>query len=196
MKKLLLSFLLLSSTVFSQNKMAVKVSPFTLIKGQLCMAHFEYNFAKNYTAGVGLAPILWGPLVGSLTYPPSDFKAGIAIDPEIRWYAKNDGVMDGFFIGLYNSSRFSSWSSEESLSDIFSLTTLSDSYDVNNKKFIGGFQLGFQKLMGDHFSFDFYSGFGIQANTTTAKSRLTSTVDQIQSGGVNFRFNFAFGYQF
>lgn len=198
MKKLTLIMMLSCSALFGQHKMAVKLSPLTVAKGQLMMAHFEYNFAKNYTAAIGMAPIMWGPLIGSLAYPPTDFNTGIAIDPEIRWYAKNDGVMDGFFIGLYNSSRLSSWSANVGTGDLFDFDDIldDDGWEVKNRKFIGGFQLGVQKLMGDHFSFDFYSGFGIQANKTTATNRTTQYVDEIDAGGVNLRFNFSIGYQF
>ena len=114
--------LLVNTQTFAQQQKAIKISPFTFLKGQPVMIHYEHNVFKSFTMGVGVAPIMWGPIIGSLLYPPTKFNTGIAIDPEIRWYAKNDKVMDGFFVGLYNSNRFSSWAgtSTEEIFDLYS----------------------------------------------------------------------------
>jgi hypothetical protein len=165
------------------------------------MIHYEHNIFNGLTIGAGVAPVLWGPIIGSLAYPPSEFNTGVAIDPEIRWYAKSDQVMDGFFVGLYNSNRFSSWYSGASTVDIFDIDGESDiydldGYDVTNRKIIVGLQLGVQKLLGEHFCFDFYSGIGFQGNVTTATGRTTNYVDRVEGGGINLRCNISIGWQF
>ena len=190
MKKILTLMLVLSCFgMFGQGNLAVKVSPLTIFKGQLLMAHVEYNFADNYTVGLGLAPVISGSVVGGLAYPPSQFNGGIAIDPEFRMYAKKGDAMDGFFVGLYNSTRISGWQSDGDSN------WSGESYDVRNTVVIGGFQLGVHRLMGDHFSVDLYSGLGLRSNKITAKQQ-GREVEVIQAGGVNFRLNVAVGYQF
>jgi len=105
--------LAISYSSFSQPREPniIKISPFVFLKGQLIEVHYERAFYNQLSAGIGLAPIIFPPLIGSLLYPVDEFSPGIAIDPEIRWYAKADKVMDGFFIGRYSSNRFSSWTS-------------------------------------------------------------------------------------
>tara|TARA_Y100001978_G_scaffold185471_1_gene184513 strand:+ start:121 stop:732 length:612 start_codon:yes stop_codon:yes gene_type:complete len=203
MKKLLFTLIIIAGTTFSasaQGPKAVKVSPFTFLKGQALMLHYEHNIFNSITIGAGVAPVLWGPILGSLSYPPSEFNTGVAIDPEIRWYAKSDQVMDGFFVGLYNSNRFSSWYSGASSDDIWDWEDDDsydiDGYDVTNRKIIVGLQLGVQKLLGEHFCFDFYSGLGFQGNVTTATGRTTNYVNTVEGGGINLRCNISIGWQF
>jgi len=159
------------------------------------MIHYEHNVFKSFTMGVGVAPIIWGPIVGSLLYPPTKFNTGIAIDPEVRWYAKNDKVMDGFFVGLYNSNRFSSWEGT-STEEIFDLYSEINDWDIKNRKIIVGLQLGVQRLIGDHFCVDFYSGIGFNSNVTTATRKIDKYTETTPSGGVNLRLNVALGWQF
>jgi hypothetical protein len=179
----------------AQQKKAIKVSPFTFIKGQPAMFHYEHNVFKSFTMGVGAAPVLWGPLLGSLLYPPTKFNPGIAIDPEVRWYAKNDKVMDGFFVGLYNSNRFSSWEGK-STEEVFDVYSDLNDWDVKNRKIIVGLQLGVQRLIGDHFCVDFYSGFGFSSNVTTATRIVDKYTESTTTAGVNLRLNVALGWQF
>jgi hypothetical protein len=98
-------------------KNILKVSPLVFAKGQIIQVHYERQLFGNFTGAVGLAPIFFPNIWGSLLYPVKEFKGGIAIDPEFRWYANSDKIMDGFFIGVYNSMRFSKWSSEGDLID-------------------------------------------------------------------------------
>ncbi len=202
MKKLLFTFLLISGTAFNsmaQAPKAVKISPFTFLKGQAFMVHYEHNLFNSFTVSLGAAPVLWGPLLGSLAYPPNDFNMGVAIDPEVRWYAKSDQVMNGFFVGLYNSNRFSSWYAETGVNDVDwsnGEVIAAGGYDVTNRKIIVGLQLGTQKLIGDHFCVDFYGGVGVSGNVTTATERISGYVDEVTGAGINFRCNIALGWQF
>jgi len=186
---------LLVTTQTLAQKNAIKLSPFTFLKGQPAMIHYEYNVFKSFTMGVGVAPVMWGPIIGSILYPPSKFNTGIAFDPEVRWYAKNDKVMDGFFVGLYNSNRFSSWEGASS-EEIFDINSEINSWDVRNRKTIVGLQLGVQRLIGNHFCVDFYSGFGFNYNVTTATRKIDQYTDTRIGGGINLRLNVALGWQF
>lgn len=185
----------------AQNKIAVKITPITFHKKMLLMAHAEYNFAGNFTGSVGLAPIFYAPLAASVEFPVTDMNSGISIDPEVRWYAKSDGVMDGFFIGLYSSQRFTSWQTANYWNDYWTLGTngtgyVDETYKAKNHKKIYGFELGVQKLMGDHFSVDFYAGLGVQSNRTVAVGEVSGNVETQDWGGVNGRLNVSFGWQF
>ena len=204
----LLLSVLVCTTAMAQHKHAIKVSPFTFLKGQPLMVHYEYNAFNNATISLGLAPVVSGPILGSLVFPPTEFNSGFAIDPEIRWYAKDAGAMNGFFFGLYNSNRLTNWTTVTGEIDIASLLTgefveendafgnpLNASYDVKASKHIFGFQLGTHKPLGDHFSVDFYSGLGLSVANTEATGSNTGTVSNIPSGGINLRLNLAFGWQ-
>jgi hypothetical protein len=207
MKKITSIFILslfTATCVFAQTEMknAIKVTPITFVKGQLIMVHYERAVFKNMTVAIGAAPVITGPLIGSLAFPVDKFKNGFAIDPEIRWYAKSDKVMDGFFFGLYNSNRFSSW---ESSADYGSIFLLDPTYtgsenaklNVSARKTIVGIQLGTHRLIGKHFSVDFYSGVGFSGSKTTAKYADTKEVfDEVSAGGVNLRLNVALGWRF
>lgn len=184
------------NTILAQSEMknALKVTPITIIKGQAIMIHYERQLIKNMTIGIGVAPIVIGPLIGSLVYTPDKFQGGIAIDPEIRWYAKSDKVMDGFFVGLYNSNRFSSWESSDPL---WGTARANEKLNVSGRRTIIGLQLGTHRLIGEHFSVDFYSGFGFSGSKTTAKFASNNTLyDQTLTGGLNLRLNLALGWVF
>ena len=198
---LLACALMVAGTSFGQSKSAVKVTPVTILKGQLAMVHYEYNAWGNATVSLGVAPVISGPILGSLAFPAEDGAGGIAIDPEIRWYGKDDGAMNGFFFGLYNSNRISNWTSDWSQGDFLDLTEegldpADDSYEVSATKSIFGLQLGTHKPLGDHFSVDFYSGLGLSLANTNAVGNNTGKSYDIPSGGINLRLNIAFGYQF
>lgn len=190
------------NAIYAQSKMknALKVTPITIIKGQAIMLHYERQLINHMTVGIGVAPIVFGPLLGSLAYPSDKFKNGVAIDPEIRWYAKQDKVMDGFFVGLYNSNRFSYWESSTALLGLLNpLYTGTDigKVNVSSRRTIVGFQLGTHRLIGEHFSVDFYTGLGLSGSKTTAKFASNNVLyDEIRAGGVNLRLNLALGWVF
>jgi hypothetical protein len=210
MKKIFLLILLATFTIkinAQKNVNVVKVTPLTFVKGQLFMLHYERNISKKMSLGIGVAPIFRGPLfnMATLDYPPTKYNMGIAIDPEIRWYAKSNDAMDGFFVGFYNSNRFSSWQSTtngttfENVFDGTYSAASSFNVDVKNQKYIFGIQLGTQKMMSDNISIDFYSGLGFNVN----KSSITGTdsygkayVDEKTGAGINLRLNLAIGYRF
>ena len=185
--------LMVAGTSFGQSKSAVKLTPVTILKGQLAMVHYEYNAWGNATVSLGVAPVISGPIIGALAFPSEDGAGGIAIDPEIRWYGKDDGAMNGFFFGLYNSNRISNWTSDWS-EDIWTdltdegLDPADDSYEVSATKSIFGMQLGTHK--------PFYSGLGLSLANTNAVGNNTGKSYDIPSGGINLRLNIAFGYQF
>ncbi len=212
-KKLVLLFIVLAAISFNSNAQknanVIKLTPFTFLKGQMFMLHYERNLFSKMSVGIGIAPVFTGPIfsLGTLSYipNPSSYNLGIAIDPEIRWYAKSNDVMDGFFIGFYNSNRYSSWESTTegvNVTELFSETANFSSpftVQVKNQKHIFGLQLGVQKMMSDHISIDFYSGLGFNGNKTTATgTREDGTIykDEIPGAGINLRLNLAVGYRF
>ena len=211
MKKVLLLVFVISmigKLNAQKNPNVVKLTPLTFAKGQLLMVHYERNIWKKMSIGIGVAPIFRAPIsFSTLDYVPTDFNMGIAIDPELRWYAKSNDAMDGFFVGFYNSNRFSSWTSTtdgNSISDILDLnydwTNQSFNVDVTNQKYIFGLQLGTQKMMSENISIDFYSGLGVSINKTTATGYNVNTksdyVDENYGAGINVRLNLAVGYRF
>ena len=205
-KKLVLLFIVLAAISFNSNAQknanVIKLTPFTFLKGQMFMVHYERHLFSKMSIGVGVAPIFTAPLlsIGTLSYIPTTFNLGIAIDPEIRWYAKSNDVMDGFFVGFYNSNRFSSWeSTSDGTTDFFDYSLSSFKVDVKNNKHIFGLQLGVQKMMSDHISIDFYSGLGLNVNKTTASGTRedgTLFTEEIGGAGINLRLNLAVGYRF
>jgi hypothetical protein len=175
----------------------IKVSPFTFLKGQIPMIHFERVIYKNLTGSVGIAPILFGPFIGSLAFPPDKFKGGIAIDPELRWYAKSDKVMDGFYFGIYNSIRSSKWETSISTKDIFNSQVSTPNLKVSSTKVIGGIHIGTQRLIGNHFTVDVNGGVGLSESKTIAKKYSSNQVyDQVIGGNVNLRLNISLGWRF
>ena len=190
-----------------KNKNAIKLTPFTFLKGQVLMVHYERVIWKGMTVSIGVAPIFAPPLIGGGLTGVDNFKGGFAFDPELRWYAKSDKVLDGFFFGLYNSNRISYWESSTYLYDpvdinIFGQSTynpnnIDEKLNVKNTKILVGLQFGTHRLIGNHFSFDLYSGFGIGAATTVAKYDKNDDVyKSFTNGSFNFRLNFALGWQF
>jgi hypothetical protein len=103
--------------------------------------------------------------------------------------------MDGFFLGLYSSQRFSSVDFKET---VFSSPESNKIMPLRTHVGIYGLQLGFEKLFGknDRVVFDFY--FGLGAKIT---SRKFDTSDLIGPGfennstfGIATRGNIAIGY--
>jgi hypothetical protein len=176
-------------------KNSVKISPLTFPKGKIAVIHYERSVYKNFTIALGVAPLL-EPLLGSWLYPINKFNTGLAIDPEIRWYAKSDKVMDGFFFGIYNTTRFSSWESSNDYTDLFTSkpTVL---LDVSLTRTIYGIQLGSQKLIGKNIAIDVYGGAGLSASNYKAYKMGTKDLyEQTSVGGINLRLNVSIGYQF
>lgn len=177
-------------------KTVIKVSPMTFIKGQPFMLHFERAVSGHSTVELGVAPIIWGPIIGTFNFVPDKFHTGIAIDPEIRWYAKTDHLLNGFFFGFYNSNRFSTWDSSESFDEAIYGNSPPD-LKVKSRKLIFGFQIGSERLFGKHFLIDFYSGLGLSTTNTIAEVADSGRFyDELNTVGANFRFNVAFGWAF
>ncbi len=173
----------------------IKVSPLTFMSGRLAAVHYERQLGKQFTFGIGAAPLFWRPLFGSISYPITEFKNGFSIDPEFRWYAKSDKVMDGFFIGLYGSYIKSKWITELSLDDLLK-DNYYDTYDVNQSKMTSGIQFGTEKMIGEHFVFDFYTGVGFFKKNTDATNQRTNRIDNETTGGPNLRLGVSIGYRF
>jgi hypothetical protein len=173
----------------------IKISPLTLLKGQIPMIHYERVIYKNLTTSLGITLILLEPLIGTLAFPPDKFKGGIAIDPELRWYAQSDKVMDGFYFGFYNSFRSSKWESLFSSKDVIKNKLSTPDLKVSSTKVIGGIHIGTQKLMGKHFTVDFNSGIGL-SKTVAKKSASNQFYDQAVGASVNFKFDIALGWRF
>jgi len=166
-------------------------------KGQILEVHYERNLLWGFTAGAGISTIFSPSMNPPLEYIPENFNLGIAIDPEIRYYfrrknSSNNVSMDGFFIGFYNSTRISSYTSYndfENPNNTF-LNKINENISIN------GFQLGYEKVLWKNYIIDIYTGFGkskndyLFTNTVTKQSKQTST----ELG--NFRFNFSIGYSF
>lgn len=178
-------------------KNVIKITPIVFLQGQLVRISYERSIGSHFTVGLGVAPIVFPDLLASLAYPPTSgdgFKGGIALDPEIRWYAASDKAMDGFFLGLYNSTRFSSWDAQSTVQILGSSNT--DQYKVNRSMLKYGFELGFEKMMGKHFLFDIFGGLGLIGDNITATNQRTKAIETLPSGGIDVRFNFSFGYRF
>lgn len=174
-------------------KNSVKVTPFAFLKGQIAVLHYERAVNPNITVGIGVAPIFFPPVLGVILYPIDQFNNGIAIDPEIRYYANSDKVMDGFFFGAYSSNRFSSWESSGTLSSGFN----TDPLNLYFRRSIFGVQAGTQKLLGEHFCIDFYGGMGLSFSQYKAYSAFTNKLLEVQdASGLNLRLNVSIGYQF
>jgi hypothetical protein len=174
-------------------KNSVKVTPLAFLKGQIAVLHYERAVNPNITVGIGVAPIFFPPVLGAILYPIDQFNNGIAIDPEIRYYAKSDKVMDGFFFGAYSSNRFSSWESSGTLSSGFN----TDPLNLSFRRSIFGVQAGTQKLLGEHFCIDFYGGMGVSFSQYKAYSAFTNKLLEVQdASGLNLRLNVSIGYQF
>ena len=195
-----------------KNKNAIKLTPFTFLSGRACMVTYERVLTKRMTVGLGVAPVFGSPLFSiGAALSGMDFKFGYGIDTEIRWYAtKSDRVLDGFFFGLYNSNRTYRGTSTTGIYEgngnlLFSFDpnnptpTLTENKNLNIKitKSLFGIQFGTHRLIGNHFSFDLYSGLGIGATTTVAKFEKNNEVyNSFGLPAFNFRLNFAFGWQF
>jgi hypothetical protein len=172
-------------------KNVFKVSPIVFTKGQLIQVNYERQLFGSFTGAVGLAPVFFSNIWGSILYPVSEFKGGVAIDPEFRWYANSDKVMDGFFIGVYNSMRYSKWTNED---ELINYGQPKEKREVSSRRTIFGFTFGTERQFGEHFMFDFYSGIGLSSTTFKVKGPLTNKEDK--TGGVHLRLNLAFGYRF
>lgn len=201
-KRLLLATILvfLGLSVNGQNEMKniVKITPIGFLKGQTPMIKYERIIYEKLTGSIGLASMYTSPLVGSIAFPVDKFKRGIAIDPEIRWYAKSDKVMDGFYVGLFGSNRISSWEASSTAGTLFgNSSAIVPNLNITSIRRIGGIQVGTQRLIGEHFTVDVFGGFGFSGTVTTAKEESTNMVyDEIITGGVNLRLNFSLGWRF
>ena len=172
----------------------IKITPIVFLQGELVRISYERKIGSHFSVGLGVAPIVFPPLLASLAYPPTSFKGGFALDPEIRWYAASDKAMDGFYLGLYNSSRFSSWDALSTAQGLSNGGT--DQYKVNRTLLKYGFELGLEKMMGKHFLVDVYGGLGLIGDNIIATNQRTNAVDNLPTGGIDFRFNISFGYRF
>ena len=198
MKKIFVSFLfsIVLTSIYSQENI-VKISPLVFTKGQILEVHYERHLFGRFTAGAGISTIFFSSSASGLEYKPEKFNIGVAIDPEIRYYFKkkndeNTKPMDGYFMGLYNSTRISSYTSYDSFENPNS-TTLNK---INENISIYGLQFGYEKKISENLIIDLYTGFG----SGTVKYLITNTItnqsmNTTKDAG-NFRFNFSIGYSF
>jgi hypothetical protein len=212
MKKFTFLTLMLFSMYQSMAQLAIKITPVTVLKNQLFMVHGEW-FLPNQdqiSLSLGVAPNLvpkmdafgvFGDTVNGFSYEPIDAtylttaKSGFSFDPELRWYA--DEQMDGFFLGLYSSQRFSSG---VQLDELYLGNSTGGFITSKSRVSIYGVQLGFEKLFGrnDHFVFDFYIGGGIkQTKYKWSESNLVGPGrGEDPTYGLALRGNVAIGYAF
>jgi hypothetical protein len=214
MKKITFLTVMLFSMYQSMAQLAIKITPVTVLKNQLFMVHGEW-FLPNQdqiSLSLGVAPNLvpkldaFGDIDDILngsdfTYEAdeinylTDAKSGFSFDPELRWYA--DEQMDGFFLGLYSSQRFSSG---VRLDEWFVGNPTGGYITSKSRVSVYGVQLGFEKLFGrnDHFVFDFYIGGGVkQTKYTWNESNLFGPGrGEEPTYGLALRGNVAIGYAF
>jgi hypothetical protein len=208
-KQYALSFLFILGIAFTTfGQLAIKITPVTVLKNQYAVLGVEWFLPKQDQISIGLSVgkniVNKGAGLDGLddifdlddydyTQIDETSKPGWAIDPELRWYA--DKQMDGFFLGLYSSQRFSSVDFKET---VFSSPESNKIMPLRTHVGIYGLQLGFEKLFGknDRVVFDFY--FGLGAKIT---SRKFDTSDLIGPGfennstfGIATRGNIAIGY--
>ena len=214
MKKITIFTFLLFCMQQSIAQIALKITPVTVLKNQLIMVHGEWFLPSQdqISLSLGLAPNLAPKLdafgdfddllngsdftyLATDAYSLVDAKPGFSFDPELRWYA--DEQMDGFFLGLYSSQRFS----RGVRLDEYYLSNPTGGFITSKSRVsIYGLQLGFEKLFGenDHFVFDFYFGGGIkQTKYNWNESNLTGPGRSSDPTiGLALRGNIAIGYAF
>ncbi|MFM7233061.1 MAG: hypothetical protein ACKOZM_00630 [Flavobacteriales bacterium] len=105
-----------SAGVAGKGSLAIKFTPFTLLRNMMFTGHVEYAVSPSVSICLGASPNLLPKdnVFDSDNQDTTDFcyewtldgaKSGFAIDPEFRWYS--DRMMDGFYLGLYSSVRMS-----------------------------------------------------------------------------------------
>jgi hypothetical protein len=205
-----LLFVIASITSYSQIEKpnVIKISPLVFVKGQIVEVHYERALFGRFSASLGVAPIYMGEL-SVFNHDTVPLK-GFAFDPEIRWYTKKDGVLEGFFIGFYGSLRYSgsknnnlpyltgidSWNNAVGAVSVDPTYINGDKYTVRKKVSIYGFQLGTQRLFGKWFVFNFYGGAGVGPKNYVSTNNRTDY--KITSNGFKFnlRANVSFGVRF
>jgi hypothetical protein len=209
-KQYTFTFLVLLGLTFTTfGQIAIKLTPVGVLKNQYAVLGVEWFLPKQdqISIGLGVGKNILNKGAGleglddffleeNYYYDQieSTSKPGWAFDPELRWYA--DKKMDGFFLGLYSSQRFSSVDFAE-----IANTGIAESNKIMPLKThvgIYGLQLGFEKLLGknDRFVFDFY--FGLGAKLTNRKFDVSNLIGQgyesSNSFGLATRGNIAIGY--
>lgn len=213
MKKLLLFVVILgaSSDLFAQ--FALKLTPLTFTRNMICTVHGEMPLpgSSNVSVCLGVSPNLMPKSTGlandsiggyyyNVDYSKS--KKGFSLDPEIRFYSRK--LMEGFYVGVYSSLRFSSallseYHDRDTSNYYFNPT--GGSQQLNTFVSVYGLTMGYQKVYGknDGFLIDVYGGFGKKFTKRTYddgqnlhSAGYQNSIDQ----GNALRLNISFGYFF
>jgi hypothetical protein len=203
----------------AKGMLAIKLTPFTLLRNMWFTAHVDYAFHPQFSASLGLSPnflakgnayerdSIWhyqGTDTSYFDYVKTEGNPGFSIDPEIRWYPK--GVWNGWFFGLYSSQRFSSAKIEEReyLQQIAwpgvvqYIPTNTGNYQIlRTHVSVTGFQMGYVQRWGKRkeWLIDIFAGLGIKS-TTFQYENVGSLYPDVASSqpGIGGRFNFSIGY--
>lgn len=193
----------------------IKLTPIALLKGQLVVVSYERVLKNQFTGQLGLAPIIFPSMIGTMKYPLTGrFYSNVAIEPELRFYFNSDNVMDDFYIGLYHSNRRSAWQSQgvyynNEVIDalelegyaIDAINFLFQGYELINldikfNRYDYGMLIGAQKVLGRHFTLDFFTGIGTNSSKFRISSNDNNYKDTFNVKTISFRFNVAFGWRF
>lgn len=188
-------FALLAFATQAQDQNIVKISPITFLRGQFFMVHYERALTDNLSAAVGIGLTNGPSLIGALTYPSIEKTIGLAIDPELRYYLDPESPMKGMYLGLYGSVRNAKW---ESYRGGLIPVDVQDSLlvNVNQSRYIGGMQFGYQYVSDKGFVFDAYTGLGYSSRQLLVKDKRDIEVDRIKTDFLHFRLNVSIGYRF
>ena len=202
-----------------QGMLAVKITPFTLLRNMWFTAHVDYAFHPQFTASLGISPnflakgnsyqrdSIWhyqGTDTSYYDYVRTQGNPGFSFDPEVRWYPS--GAWKGWFFGLYSSQRFSSAKIEEQ--EFLPQTawpgvtqyiaTRTGNYQIlRTHVSVTGFQMGYVQSWGKkkEWLLDIFGGLGIKTTTFRFENAGSLYPDKDETKpGIGGRLNFSIGY--
>lgn len=213
MKKLSVIIFIIAITTSIHAQFALKVTPFTLTRNMMFTVHGETALpgTENVSICLGLSPNLFPKSLGLANdsingyYYNADFSQswkGFSIDPEVRYYGRK--MMEGMYVGLYGSFRFSSakileYHDKDTTSTYFNPT--GGSQKLNTLVSVYGVTVGYQKVYGknDGFLLDVYGGYGKKITTRTfepGEQLHTAGFTKQTDVGNALRLNVSLGYFF
>ncbi len=195
---LMLAFLTLGlNQAQAQKTNVIKLNPLSLIA---LHANMAYEKALNDKMSVQLGGFFGTVKIGASLDGNSGKTryTGFGITPEYRYYItnKNKPAPEGFFVGPY--ALYRSYSLKATGTDSSGQTTEAKS-TINS--YGGGFSLGYQVIIGESFTMDFFAGPNYKGVSTKYKDN--STEEDFSSNfligrgsGIGVRFGMTMGVNF
>jgi hypothetical protein len=209
MKKTLLFFTIVIISITTSAQLAIKYTPIVFARNMKYTFHVEYLIPNTprISLSLGLSQNskprwqIWNEDTLSnygtaLQLNAKNSQSGFSIDPEIRIYngrswTTSTGNMEGSYIGLYSSQRFSTVQLDEyaltyvdPTDSIYYYTTPTGGIQ-NLKTYIAvyGLQLGFQQSIAfdDRLMFDAYVGAGLKLISRTFDSGNNALIGGFES---------------